>query len=295
MKVGTRKSLLSMAARAKTIRANRETATDALKTGLGSLEISDARATVVERFSNFLEKSHHVKIWVRFNQSLPILALFVASGACYFAFNAFIKSKEDKLADAWRLLNTSSGKKFNQGQVTAMERLKHEANASFAYIDLHDSNLRNLRLSNCDLSHSNLAGADLEGADLKFCNLHGANLNGANLAKTHLEGVDFSDAKLRETNFSRAIVDIRFVYASDTLRANLTGAKFVYATEDEDEDGERWTSFLDTLGEDPDQDKWRRKFRLACASKIDPPNFGLLNGQMPLPNQSCNPIHLKTN
>ena len=230
-----------------------------------------------------LEKSSFIRIVVRVNQCLPMLTLMLAVMGGYFALQGFVKSKQDKKSDAWRLLLSASGKMVNYGQASAMAKLLREDRESFAYLDLHGTNLRGVSLEECDLSHANLAHADLQGANLVLCSLANADLSGADLTRANLSGVDFSDANMTGAKLAGATVDMKLLLARDLTKTNLTDAKFVFLEDGGDEDGEGWGAFLDGLYEEGDWDVYQSRIDVACAERRRPPDFGLLKGKLKAP------------
>lgn len=234
-------------------------------------------------FADWLEQSPTIKIVVRLNQCLPMVTLGVALMAGFFAYQGFIKSREDKITEAWKLLLSATGKKINYGQVAAIEKLHHENNASFSYIDLSGTNLRGVSLDHCDFSNANLSGADLSGANLRLCNFENANLSGTDLSKADLTGVDFTNADLRKAKLSDATIDMKLLEAKDFSHADISNARFVFLIDEEDGDGEKWTGFSDTLGEDGDRESWQSRIDTACAEKNKPPDFGFLMDELKAP------------
>lgn len=238
------------------------------------------------KFAYRVENWPFIRILVRVNQCLPVAALIIASFACYYAFQGFQKSQADKKADAWRILLSSSGRKVNFGQVAAIEKLHAEGGASFSRIDLTNTMLREARLDNADFSGANLAGTDMSNSSLRNVNFVNANLRDADLSRADLTAAEFDGADLSGANFKGATVDVRVIYAKSLSLANLTGTKFVYGNDDED--GERWAAFSDTMGEDGNRENWKNVIAAACVEKSGPaPDFGLLKGELHIPKHRC--------
>lgn len=233
-----------------------------------------------------VEHSPILKIIVRVNQCLPIVALSIASVACYFAFQGFQKSMADKKTDAWRLLLSASGKKVNFGQVAAIEKLHEEDAASFARVELVNTMLRGSHLNGADFNGANLTGTDMAESSLQRVNFNNADLRGVDLTKADLTATEFNGADLSGATLKSATVDIRIIYAKSISDANITGAKFVYG--DNDEDGESWAAFSDTMGEDGNRDSWKNIIAKACVEKAGPPpDFGLLKDELSTPKRIC--------
>jgi uncharacterized protein YjbI with pentapeptide repeats len=91
-------------------------------------------------------------------------------------------------------------------------------------IDLPNSELPGVILTNANLERSCLAGANLTGADLSRARLHRADLRGANLQQADLWEVDLSAADLRGANLRQCSME-----AADLAGANLAGANLATA------------------------------------------------------------------
>jgi uncharacterized protein YjbI with pentapeptide repeats/endonuclease YncB( thermonuclease family) len=115
--------------------------------------------------------------------------------------------------------------------------------------DLHDQDLRKVRLrgkdlSNADLRHAdlrnanlvdttlrgaNLSFAKLQKADLRRAHLEGASFEGAHLERANLEDADMAGSRLPHAHLSRANLQITGLTSScmagaDLYKADLTGA-----------------------------------------------------------------------
>jgi hypothetical protein len=239
----------------------------------------------VGRLAEWIEKSPSLRIWVRLNQSLTLFALIVASFGFAIAVRKFDvderKADEDRLAKAWDVVSRMSGKQSNGGQVAALERLNSRG-VPLDFLDIHQTYAPGMKLSHARLHGANLAGANLEAADLSAADLEEADLTGANLLGANLSGADLAKAKLRNAKLAFARVDISVVLASDMRNTDLTGAAIVFAPDEDDEDGETWAAFSDSLSDNRELNEVQALFDTACASprfvpemyprlKIEPP------------------------
>jgi uncharacterized protein YjbI with pentapeptide repeats len=91
-------------------------------------------------------------------------------------------------------------------------------------INLSQSQLHQAQLRGIDLAIADLSNADLSGAILTQANLQRADLSGANLTETDLTGADLEGALLRRTWLERANAS-----RSNLHQAVLTGANLVQA------------------------------------------------------------------
>jgi hypothetical protein len=85
-------------------------------------------------------------------------------------------------------------------------------------LDLRQTNLRRVHLSNLDVAKAMLDGAYLEGAEL-----WGAHLEGANLWKAHLEGTGLWDAHLEWAMLLEAHLEEADLSGAHLKEANLSG------------------------------------------------------------------------
>ena len=214
---------------------------------------------------------------MRINQSLTAFAFVVAVIGFILAYVKYgedeNKANEDRIAKAWDVVTRMSGKKSNGGQVAAIERL-NAMGVSLNNIDMHDTYLAGANLKNAKLQTSNFSGAILIGA-----NLANADLRGANFRNTTLIGADLTDTNFDEADFSgskiiNARVDIGVVLAKSLLRADLTNSIFVF----EDDEGEKWESFSDTIAEARDDKEIRQLLESACAHPKGHPKMSPLIG-----------------
>lgn len=91
-------------------------------------------------------------------------------------------------------------------------------------IDLSNSELPGVILTNANLERSCLVGANLSGADLSRAQLHKADLRGANLQQADLWEVDLSAADLRGADLRQCSIE-----AADLSGANVAGANLATA------------------------------------------------------------------
>jgi hypothetical protein len=184
----------------------------------------------IYRIARFLDENAWIRAWVRINQSLAIAAILIATAGVYVALKKYDaddkRADEDRIASAWAVVRSASGKSSNGGQVAALERL-----VSFK-----------VPLKNVDLSNTFVSGADLQRADLLDANFAGADMVGVNLQHAMLVGTNFKGARLAGaklggsrgggTNFDNAILwfaelDVTTLADGDFADADLTGVKLV--------------------------------------------------------------------
>lgn len=227
-----------------------------------------------------------MRVWVRLNQSVTMIALFVAIGGFSVAYLKFnedrMKADEDRISKAWDTVTKMAGKGSNGGQIHAIEILVKNG-VSLDSADLGNTYLAGANLKGASMRSANLGGANLSGANLQGANLSGANLEGAKFYGSHLGGVVFDQARLSSARLAFAKVDIAIILAKSLKNADLTGVRFVL----EDEDGRNDLSmFNDTIAEAPSADEGQRRINQACAN----PKFGAPQDQflpIKLPVRPC--------
>ena len=240
----------------------------------------------LKRLANYVDSNPVIRIWIKINQSLTLLAIMIALYSLDNGINKYkmdqIKADEDRIARAWDVITKASGKSSNYGQVAALEMLNSE-HVSLDHIDLHNTflagvNLHGAKLRNVNLRGAILAYADLSGAELGSTDLSNSNLVGANLAGSGLEGASLDGALL-----TAATVDLAVVFSSikDT---NFSAVKFVY----EDSNGDISWSYADSIGEG-DEKMFQNILYSAC---IDPKHPPTMLKYIPLksPNRPCRVI-----
>lgn len=233
-------------------------------------EIATIRNGSMKRVAEYLETSPTMRVWVRLNQSVTMIALFVAIGGFSVAYLKLnedrVKADEDRISKAWDTVTKMTGKGSNGGQVHAIEILVKNG-VSLDRIDLRNTYLAGANLKGASMRAAHLSGADLSGANLQGVNLSNANLTGAKLDYAHLGGVVFDGARLSLARLAFAKVDIAVILAKSLKNTDLTGVRFVL----EDEDGRNDLSmFNDTIAEAPSADEGQRRINQACAN----PKFG---------------------
>lgn len=220
-----------------------------------------------ERFANFLENNLYFRIWVRLNKSITILAFGVAVVGFILAWQRYgaddKKSNEDRIAKSWDVVTRMAGKKANGGQVGAIERLVSYS-IPLDVIDLHDTYLARVNLRGASLRGADLRGANLTGANLRGTDLSGANLRGAYLSNADLAGAKLLDADLSYANFFESRIDASVMQARDLTETDFTGAVLLYLDED---GGDMWHTYWDTLGESPESDGAGSRLNSACSAK----------------------------
>lgn len=232
---------------------------------------------LLSKLADATEKSPVVRIWVRLNQSLTVFAFVVAAVGFWLAVVRYgedqIKADEDRVAKAWDVIARMAGKQSNGGQVSAIERL-NSMKVSLNNVDLHNTylagaNLRDSKLQGADFSGATLVGVSFVNADLQGANFKNSVLIGADLTNANLDDVDFTSSKI-----INARVDLSVVLAKSLLNADLTNSLFVF----EDEEGEKWESFSDTLAESRDDKEIQTILETACAHPAAPPKMNPLIG-----------------
>ena len=232
---------------------------------------------LLSRLAYTTEKNPIFRIWVRLNQSFTVFAFIVAAVGFWLAVVRYgedqTKADEDRIAKAWDVITRMAGKQSNGGQVSAIERL-NSMKVSLNNVDLH-----NTYLAGANLRDSKLQGANFSGAMLVGVNFVNADLQGANFKNSTLIGADLTNANLYEADFTsskiiNARVDLSVVLAKSLLRADLTNSLFVF----EDEEGEKWESFSDTIAESRDDKEIQNILESACAHPAAPPKMNALIG-----------------
>lgn len=133
---------------------------------------------------------------------------------------------------------------------------------SFRGQDLTDQKFLKQNLDNCDFEDANLTRADFSGSSLRNCNFRGAVMDSTVLAYCDMTGSDFREsdfknvsvynAVLNEVNFEeldlstiqlnerklrganlRNVKGVWFIYKADFYEADLRGANFTNAIEDQ--------------------------------------------------------------
>lgn len=231
----------------------------------------------LSKLADLVERSPSVRIWVRLNQSFTVFAFLVAAVGCGLAVVRYgedqFKADEDRIAKAWDVVTRMAGKQSNGGQVAAIERL-NAMKVSLNNVDLH-----NTYLAGANLKDAKLQGANFSGSVLRGANFVNADLRGANFRNSILIGADLTNANLYEIDFTgskiiNARIDIGIVLAKSLLGADLTNSQFVF----EDEEGEKWESFSDTISESKDDREIKQILESACAHPAAPPKMNELIG-----------------
>ena len=123
---------------------------------------------LLDRLASRAENSPSFRLWVRLNQSLPLIALVVAIFAAGYAYKKYVadesKAEEDRVAAAWDVVTRMSGRMSNGGQIEAV-KLLHRRKIPLRNVDLHGTYLRGLPLVGGDLSEANLEESNLAEAD----------------------------------------------------------------------------------------------------------------------------------
>lgn len=118
-----------------------------------SLFSHDDEEMITCKYGNWwdLETSPTMRVWVRLNQSVTMIALFVAIGGFSVAYLKFnedrMKADEDRISKAWDTVTKMAGKGSNGGQIHAIEILVKNG----------------VSLDSADLRNTYLAGANLKG------------------------------------------------------------------------------------------------------------------------------------
>ena len=240
----------------------------------------------LKRLANYAESAPIIRIWIRINQSLTLLAIVIAAYGLNTTINKNkmdqVKADEDRIAKAWDLITKASGKSSNYGQVAALETLNSE-HVSLDHIDLHNTFLAGVKLHGAKLRYANLKGATLAYADLSGAELRSTDLRNTNLVRANLAGADLVGASLDDANLSDATVDLAVLFSSikDT---NFSAVKFVY----EDSNGDISWSYADSIGEG-DEKMFQNILYSAC---IDPKHPPTMLKYIPLksPNRPCRVI-----
>lgn len=241
------------------------------------LAAAATKPKLLSKLADATEKNPIVRIWVRLNQSFTVFAFIVAAVGFWLAVVRYgedqTKADEDRIAKAWDVITRMAGKQSNGGQVSAIERL-NSMKVSLNNVDLHNTYLAGANLRDSKLQSANFSGATLVG--VSFVN---ADLQGANFKKSVLIGADLTNANLDEADFTsskiiNARVDLSVVLAKSLLNADLTNSLFVF----EDEEGEKWESFSDTIAESRDDKEIQIILETACAHPAAPPKMNPLIG-----------------
>lgn len=232
---------------------------------------------LLTRIADFADKNPSIRIWVRINQSLTIFAFFVAAIGFWLAVVRYgedqEKADEDRVAKAWDVVTRMAGKQSNGGQVAAIDRL-NSMKVSLNNIDLHNTYLAGANLKDAKLQNANFSGAVLIGANFANADLQGANFRNSVLIGADLTNTNFYETDLAGSKIISARIDIGIVLARSLLKADLTNSIFVF----EDDEGEKWESFSDTIAESKDDKEIQQILESACAHPAAPPKMNELIG-----------------
>ena len=110
-------------------------------------------------------------------------------------------------AETLKLLKTRTGSEY-----------VNLSNTDFREISLDNVNISNVNLTSVNLSHADLTGKDLTGTILR-----GADLTNANLTGVDLTGIDLTGAKLSGLDLSDKDLTGTILRGADLTNANLTG------------------------------------------------------------------------
>lgn len=186
--------------------------------------------------------------------ALELIGALVLGGVVAGAVFLFDQLREDERYENARAL---SQQQFDRAQQLANEQFAREASAarsgeySFAAIDLRDTTLSGLELTNCpdndpvegkictnffqaDFSGSTLIGTNLRGAYLQDANLSGTFLSnsvlrrsvglGADLHCVKGLGTDFAESDLRYADFTDSSLNLAHFSGADLTNADFSGA-----------------------------------------------------------------------
>jgi uncharacterized protein YjbI with pentapeptide repeats len=147
--------------------------------------------------------------------------------------------REQRVQDAWTLIDAARGSETSGARYRAIERLAQEkenlhgldaigadlrgiclANTDLEYANLRDANLLDANMSGIKLNKANLQNATLKKANMCSAELHYADLRGANLKNSNLSSAWLGAAKLHRANLRD----------SSLRKADLRGARFHFTT-----------------------------------------------------------------
>jgi uncharacterized protein YjbI with pentapeptide repeats len=94
-------------------------------------------------------------------------------------------------------------------------------------MDLEDTEISGINLSNSTLIRANLSGANLRKANLSGANLGGSCLENTNLKQANLSGVILSNGSLMGANLTKADLSSADLMACGLANINLTDARVV--------------------------------------------------------------------
>lgn len=114
---------------------------------------------------------------------------------------------------------------IGQPNVDPDKKILNLGNTNLAGLDLSQLNFEQVDFTGANLKGANLSRASLKGVNFTKANLEGVNLNGADLESANLYKTVLSKANLRGVRLEKAILiqtDLSFAYLE---RANLKGAR----------------------------------------------------------------------
>lgn len=155
----------------------------------------------------------------------PIFAVLRAAGyiAAIFAVGVWFfeadERRDQRLANAWLLVNAAAGESGDGGRTFALNLL-NDAGQSLAGAPLSRASLREVSLRGAILTRADMSGADLTGADLSNAALIRADLTCAKFYRANLRGADLSEVIYDEPT-ARCQPGVE---RTDFVRADLTGA-----------------------------------------------------------------------
>ena len=167
-----------------------------------------------------------------------IVGMFAAIAALYSFWTALQNAEQQRLYQAWQLINSSQQNPAVAGRAIAIVDL-YKSGEKLSGVSIASTRLERASLPNIDLSYSLLTGStitesDLHGANLRFVRAEGVNFAGTCMAKANLshsdlkysnfygadlEGADFSMADLSGADLSFSSLD-----GANLRGANLSGA-----------------------------------------------------------------------
>jgi len=239
------------------------------------LAAAATKPKLLSKVADATEKNPIVRIWVRLNQSLTVFAFIVAAVGFWLAIVRYgedqTKAGEDRIAKSWDVITRMAGKQSNGGQVSAIERL-NSMKVLLNNIDLHNTYLAGANLRDSKLQGANFSGATLVGVSFVNADLRDANFKNSVLIGADLTNADLTDADFTSSKMINARVDLSVVLAKSLLNTDLTNSLFVF----EDEEGEKWELFSDTIAESRDDKEIQTILETACAHPTAPPKMNPL-------------------
>jgi uncharacterized protein YjbI with pentapeptide repeats len=165
----------------------------------------------LQNFEHLLSNQPLLKVLANLGNTAGKFAIFIS--AIIFV-SEYDNRQQDRINQAWQLVNTSGHHSYHSGRIKALEFLYNKGESldgldanhfaldklNFQQVSLSSSVFDKARLRSVNLSDADLAGASFKGALLSATNLEDsmlmdANLQGAKLIVTNLRRADLESAK----------------------------------------------------------------------------------------------------